>query len=193
MDLGAYGQIERLSKTAAENGINVPRLRGYRLMSEENPIPIEEAMKGVMDSFFYESFADEVPAFAINTWCAELSSRTRKLRKKYLTKDHMDLRWDRIHGRKRKNAKYLIKKQQQRVIEQYTVFNRYAGKQGVLYIHARIGGCNWLTYGGNKLMTEPWFLEKVDDAIDETYCDIYARIGGAYGFKDVAEWRMDEE
>ena len=176
MDLGAYSQIERLSETAAENGINVPRLRGYRLMSEENPIPIEEAMKGVMDSFFYESFADEVPAFAINTWCAELSSRTLKLRKKYLTKDHMGLRWDRIHGRKRKNAKYLIKKQQQRVIEQYTVFNRYAGKQGVLYIHARIGGSNWCPYGGKDLAKQDWFIEKVDDAVDSTYCDIYARV-----------------
>lgn len=176
MDLGAYGQIERLSKIAADNGISVPRLRGYRLMSEENPIPIEEAMKGVMDSFFYESFADEVPAFAINTWCAELSSRTRKLRKKYLTKDHMGLRWDRIHGRKRKNAKYLIKKQQQRVIEQYTVFNRYAGKEGVLYIHARIGGSNWYPYGGKDLAKQDWFIEKVDDAVDSTYCDIYAKV-----------------
>lgn len=179
MDLHAFSQIEKYDPIATANGINVPRLRGYRLMSEENPIPIEEAMKGVMDSFFYESFVDEVPAFAINTWCAELSSRTRKLRKKYLTKDHMGLRWDRIHGRKRKNAKYLIKKQQQRVLEQYTVFNRYAGKEGVLYIHARIGGYNWNQYGGKDLEKEPWFLEKVDDAYDGTYCDIYVRVSGS--------------
>jgi len=31
MDLGAYVQIEDLDKIAKENGIVVPRLRGYRL------------------------------------------------------------------------------------------------------------------------------------------------------------------
>lgn len=176
MDLGAYGQIDRLSRIAVDNGINVPRLRGYRLMAEEEPIPIEEAMKGAMGRYFYESLVDDVPAFAINTWYGELSDRTRKLRKKYLTKERMGLRWDRIHGRKRKNAKYLIKKQQQRVIEQYTVFNRYAGKEGVLYIHARIGGSNWYPYGGRDLAKQDWFIEKVDDAVDSTYCDIYAKV-----------------
>ena len=62
------------------------------------------------------------------------------------------------------------------MIEQYTVFNRYAGKQGVLYIHARIGGYNWCPYGGKDLAKQDWFIEKVDDAIDSTYCDIYARV-----------------
>lgn len=37
MDLGAFSKIDRLAKIAADNGIYVPRLRGYRLMSEEEP------------------------------------------------------------------------------------------------------------------------------------------------------------
>lgn len=32
MDLGAYAQIEELEELAKLNGIQVPRLRGYRLM-----------------------------------------------------------------------------------------------------------------------------------------------------------------
>ena len=34
MDLGAYAQIGRLEKIAANNGIYIPRLRGYRLMKD---------------------------------------------------------------------------------------------------------------------------------------------------------------
>ena len=35
MDLGAYAQIDDLSEIARRNGIEVPRLRGYRLMKDE--------------------------------------------------------------------------------------------------------------------------------------------------------------
>lgn len=36
MDLGAYVNIEDLDAIAKANGIDIPRLRGYRLMKEEN-------------------------------------------------------------------------------------------------------------------------------------------------------------
>jgi hypothetical protein len=43
-------------------------------------------------------------------------------------------------------------------------------------IHARIGGNNWEYYDGDETVaTKPWFLEKVDDEFDSTYCDIYVR------------------
>lgn len=35
MDLGAYAQIDNLSAIMDRNGIDVPRLRGLRLMSQE--------------------------------------------------------------------------------------------------------------------------------------------------------------
>lgn len=38
MDLYAYTNIERLESLAEKNNIDIPRLRGYRLMSEEEPI-----------------------------------------------------------------------------------------------------------------------------------------------------------
>lgn len=57
-------------------------------------------------------------------------------------------------------------------------FNHYVGQDGVYMIHARIGGTsetsNWVSYGGpTEIATQPWFLEKVDDNWDCTYCDIY--------------------
>ena len=42
MDLGAYIQIERLDAIAKANNIDIPRLRGYRLMSEVRPVSSDE-------------------------------------------------------------------------------------------------------------------------------------------------------
>lgn len=104
MDLYAYAQIEKYSKIAEENGIEVPRLRGYRLMVEED-----------------RAFSDDDDSIPAQT------------------------------------------------------FNKYVGRNDVLCIHARIGGGNWDDYR-DEVENEPWFIEKVDDDFDPTYCDIYARI-----------------
>jgi hypothetical protein len=62
-----------------------------------------------------------------------------------------------------------------RQLRQWELWNKYAGKDDILYIHARIGSENW-SYYGKEVVGKPWFLEKVDDAYDSTYCDIYAKI-----------------
>lgn len=49
MDLGAFVQIEDLGKLAEANGIDVPRLRGYRLMSECKPYTEEEIEEQVRE------------------------------------------------------------------------------------------------------------------------------------------------
>ena len=87
-----------------------------------------------------------------------------------------EIRWDRIHGKKRKILKFEIKKKQRRILKQFEIFNKYVGRDDVLYIHARIGGGNWDYFGGPELAKQPWFIEKVDDSFDSTYCDIYASI-----------------
>ena len=75
-----------------------------------------------------------------------------------------------------KDLKFEIKKAKKRIIQQYGMWNKFCGKPDVLYIHSRIGGNNWAYYGGPNLITLPWFLDKVDDHFDSTYCDIYAKI-----------------
>jgi len=45
MDLGAYAQIDSLEQILRQNNINVPRLRGLRLMSEEKPVSREDIEK----------------------------------------------------------------------------------------------------------------------------------------------------
>ena len=118
MDLGAYMQIGDLEQLAKANNIEVPRLRGYRLMKDEEPLSAKQ----------------------IKEMAKEIGITEEKVK------------------------------------HQYDVFNKYAGKENILYIHARIGGGNWDCFGGNELTKQPWFLEKVDDCFDCTYCDIYAQL-----------------
>ena len=59
----------------------------------------------------------------------------------------------------------------------FDTWNKYAGREDVLYIHSRMGGYDWETYlKKGELMNQPWFLDRVDDSIDSTYCDFYAKI-----------------
>ena len=181
MDLFAYSQIENLSEVAKVNGIDVPRLRGYRLMSNEHRVSPEEIKRLVLlnNLHLYEWACCSVPRFAPNSKCHEFSSRTQKIKKKYLVRQNEEtvgFRWDLLHGNRRKRLKYDLKVKEKALRKQMGVFNKYVGRFDVLCIHARIGGRNWAYYGGRDIEMQPWFLEKVDDYFDSTYCDIYARL-----------------
>ena len=186
MDLGAYAQIEDLSKVAKENGIEVPRLRGYRLMKDEEPVPTED-IKRMMDESAVDvcvNLCRARPFWKANANCYSYGWHSDLLLEYYLVKDvdengykkYTGIRWDRIHGKKRKALKLAIKHQKKRIQQQFETWNKYVGNPNILYIHARIGGWNWGDYGGSALAKQPWFLEKVDDYFDDTYCDIYALI-----------------
>lgn len=182
MDLGAYTQIYDLEHIMEENGISVPRLRGLRLMADEKPLSKEEIASEAYEIGVNECMDACENGFSYNAYSFELSERTDRLIHKYLSFENQDdtfpndVKWTKVHGRKRKLFKYKMKTSKRRVEKQYNVFNKYCGREDVLYIHARIGGNNWNYYGGDELTKQPWFLEKVDDAFDSTYCDIYARI-----------------
>lgn len=179
MDLGAFCQIEDLEEIMVKNGIVVPRLRGIRLMSDEEPISQENINKRAKSIGLYECESACESNFKWNPFCFTISKRTRKLKRKYIVYDEkhypIDIHWDAIHGYKRKLFKYNMKKAEKRVKENYSIFNKYCGRSDVLYIHARIGGGNWPSYK-DEVENQPWFIEKVDDPFDSTYCDIYARI-----------------
>ena len=193
MDLEAYAQIEDLGKLAKDNNIVVPRLRGYRLMQNEKPISTEE-IKRIMNSSEIDVCSDlcrAEPFWNANAACYGYSSHTDSLCNYYLDGkviansvetygykkyEYTGIRWDRIHGWKRKVLKFAIKNQKRRIQQQCDMWNKYAGKSNVLYIHARIGGLNWKYYDCNEIAKSPWFLDKVDDWFDNTYCDIYASV-----------------
>jgi len=176
MDLGAYAQIEDIDKYLNENNIhlNIPRLRGYRLMKQEEEIEYDNAT-GL--HYVLEDMLTSYPRWAYNG-CHAYTRRTKAARKKYLIYNDdgiaVDLNWHLVHGKNRKRAKFLIKQHRRAVKKQYDTFNKYVGKDNILYVHARIGGQNWTFFNANKTVAkQPWFIEKVDDCFDSTYCDIY--------------------
>ena len=179
MDLGAYAKIDDLSQIMEDNGISVPRLRGLRLMSEEKPLTKEELEEQINDQWLWQCEKLCCSQFQLNAHWMDLNYKTSQIEQYYLIKKNGDtngVRWNVLHGKKRKLFKFARKLVAKRVLKQYEIFNKYCGQEGILYIHARIGGDNWNYFGGPELAKQPWFIEKVDDAFDCTYCDIYARV-----------------
>lgn len=184
MDLGAYIQIDNIDEIAKKNNIEVPRLRGYRLMRDEKPVDIrKEIDKKSIAIDCVKDLCESTPFWNPNSYSFEFSRYTDYLKDFFLVKvkdkegypEYKDVKWDRIHGWKRKILKTYIHKEYKRQRKQWEVWNKYAGRDDILYIHARIGGGNW-PYYYDKVVNQPWFIEKVDDSFDSTYCDIYAKI-----------------
>ena len=176
MDLGAFVQIEDLEHLMSANGINIPRLRGLRLMREETQVTDEELAEDIkwleLQEMDNELCAE--PPFKMNPYCFMFGPDSDRRREKYMRFDEnrnpVGVLWDRLHGKKRKVMKYAARKARRNQTSQIAMWNRYAGKPGVLYIHSRIGA------GWQRYRNEPWFLDAICDAFDSTYCDIYARI-----------------
>ena len=179
MDLWAYSNIENIEEIAKKNNIDCPRLRGYRLMKNEEPINFKEWLaeeRNNLEVECAEFLCTSVPFWNPHSGCSTFCRETDLKVAYYIDKETGTVRWDRIHGWKRRVLKTYIHNEIARYKKQYEVWNKYVGRDDVLYIHARIGGGNWSDYW-KHVVYQPWFLEKVDDGYDSTYCDIYAKIG----------------
>lgn len=183
MNLTAYSQIEDLMPVLQSTGIEIPRLRGLGLMKNEEPVskPDLDEILHSMEILAVQNLCESFPAWDFYSCCSEYCPATDRRIKKYMILDKdgdpIGIRWDRIHGKKRKTAKYAIKQYKKAVIDNINVFNKYAGRDDVLFVHARIGGDNWNYFNGPSIVaSHPAFLEKVDDYFDSTYCDIYLKI-----------------
>lgn len=183
MNLKAYSQIEDLMPVLQSTGIEIPRLRGLCLMKNEEPVSetdLDEILHS-MEILAVQNLCESFPAWDFYSCCSEYCPATDRRIKKYMIldkdKDPIGIRWDRIHGKKRKTAKYAIKQYKKDVIDNVNVFNKYAGRDDILFVHARIGGDNWNYFNGPSIVaSHPAFLEKIDDYFDSTYCDIYLKI-----------------
>lgn len=183
MDLGAYVNIDNLAALAEANGISVPRLRGYRWMKNEQPYSKEQMAKIINESLLCEAedFFRSLSYPRLYSMAYEYSWKTDARVQYFMETENngtpIGIRWHRLHGKARRNLKLLFKQSTREHEKQMQVFNKYCGREDVLYIHTRIGGNNWNYYDGDHTVAnQPWFLEKVDDAYDRTYCDIYAKL-----------------
>ena len=172
MDLGAYVNIDELQKIANKNNISVPRLRGYRLMANAEKWHLEDLTDN-LEHYCAVELCTSDPFWDPKANCFEFGWRTKRIENFYCPNE--TVRWNRIHGWKRRVLKTYIHNEKNNYKKQIGTFNKYVGCKDILMIHARIGGRNWLSYY-EKIVNQPWFIEKVDDAFDSTYCDIYAKI-----------------
>ena len=174
MDLGAYAQIENLGAVASQNGISVPRLRGYRLLKDEKPMDYLEAMGDGYEAQIVMDLIHAMPFWTYDSsWSAYGGEEYDWAENHYLSKDRNAVRWENIHGWKRRVLKLAIHTERKKYKKQYEVWNRYTGRDDILYAHARIGGKNWAYYKDYMIGD---LIERVDDAWDCTYCDLYFRI-----------------
>lgn len=188
-NLKYYLQIKDLQNILNTINLNIPRLRGLQLMVEENTYEKEQ-----IEKLIQEETARAVQDLIQNKWntdAFDISLKTEKKCKYYLTYNEDEgypypngIRWDRLHGKKRKLAKFAVKQAKKKVINYTTIFNKYVGRDDILCVYARIGGLNWDCYEGDKLEKHPAFLEKVDDYFDSTYCNIFLKIDSKIKRKD---------
>lgn len=181
MDLGAFLQIGSLGYIARANGIDIPRLRGYRLMSECEP-----CTKETMDSLKKEAAIEIVerlcaaqPFWNPKPELWSFDDWTDCLKDYYLVKGrdggYVNVCWFRIHGWKRRILKFEIKKKYRKIEANRDMWNKYAGQENVLYIHSRIGS-DYFKKEREEIKKQPWFLDMIHDDFDSTYVDIYARV-----------------
>lgn len=188
MDLYAYCQIGELDELVKKNGIEVPRLRGYRLMKDEKPITADDWKKirhnteiDVMERLCQSEWGRDKYGMWITDYTrAKCAYHIKNYECRFMLEDEEgykepEIRWDRLKGKKKRIFITRVKNELRRFKKQYEVWNKYCGREDILYIHARIGGGNWSSYC-DQVVGQPWFLEKVDDGWDSTYCDIYANI-----------------
>ena len=184
MNLFAYSQVETLESIAKQNDIRCPRLRGYSLMRDERPVDPEifrhEIELYIMRNLCESQWGSSSVYVGDETTDAKCRYHIKYFDCWYLSKDdpnyhEPEIRWDRLNGKKKRIFITRVKNQMNAFKQQYAAWNKYVGRDDILYIHARIGGGNWPEYY-TDVVDKPWFIEKVDDAYDSTYCDIYAKI-----------------
>lgn len=175
MDLYAFSQIENLQELLEKMNIEIPRLRGLRLMKVEEPITDEELKKNLNEVLIEHAEYILTSDYFDTGWMSH-TYPTPPNKKKYIIYDKDDnvvaIRWDKLHGKKRKQLKYMLKQYQKGYYEQMKLFSSFCGKD-VLYVHARIGSDNWEYYECDYITKYPQYITRCDDFYDGTYCDIY--------------------
>ena len=175
MDLYAYKQIENLEYLLEKLNVDIPRLRGLRLMKDEQVLTQEE-LKECLNKRLIEHAEFILTSDYFDTGWWSRTYPTPPNKKKYIVYDKDEnvvaIRWDKLHGKKRKQLKYMLKQYTKAFWTQMNMFNSYCGKD-VLYVHARIGGNNWNYFKCDYITQYPQYLNRCDDFYDSTYCDIY--------------------
>ena len=160
------------------NGIEIPRVRGYRLMKDEDPISEEEIIEQVNSIYVseVENVIGEVREFGMVMY----RGLDDEEKEQYFVLDSdgwpVKVKLESFHGKQKRRVKTLYYLVNKVVRRQWEMWNRYAGQKDVLYIHAKQGRINWSNTTWKDFQKKDWFIAAIDDSFDSCYCDIYARL-----------------
>ena len=173
MDLYAYAQIEDLENILNELHIDIRRLRGLRLMKDQEPTDQKDIDETIREEKirYAKDWLQQHDDSGWSSWKAD-----KKHPAFIYGKDEegnwevVDIDISKVHGKDKRKIKLEWKHIKRNYTKEYLTFNKYCG-QDVLYVHARQGGGNRSYYPIDT--QHPRYLEDLDDAFDCTYCDIY--------------------
>ena len=85
------------------------------------------------------------------------------------------VKWENIHCKHRKIAKFLCKKGRKRILNNFNTFNKYVGRNDILRI------CLWTHtddqhYFAKNLIKHSSFVEQVCGACDDDYSNMYFKV-----------------
>ena len=179
MDLYAYAQIEDLEQILNKNNIEISRLRGLRLMKQEEVISQENIEKIVED----QKLENAIQWLKQGEWNFWSSVKDKRVHKAFIYKTVPNeynegkferkivaIDWSKVNRKDRNAIKLKNREDENRIRTNMNMFNSYVGKD-VLYVHARQGGGNRDYYPIDT--KHPMYLSDCDDFWDSTYCDIY--------------------
>lgn len=176
--------IEALNFLLDSININIPQLKAFNLMKFTRKITTEELNEMIIENEVanvaaliddYHRWNDPRLQPTLN-YEMKPSKRRRYLKYDEETGWDESVRWENIHGRHRKTAKFECKKDRKNIIKNVNTFNKYVGQDNILRVCARLGGFNWIYFRGDRFTKHPAFLEKIDCVGDSTFCDIYLKI-----------------
>ena len=174
MDLYAYANIENLEGILTDLNIEIRRLRGLRLMKDQEPTSQKDIEETIRDAKI--SYAkDWLQQHSDCIWSSDKADRKHPAfiysePNPFEPQEVIDIDLTKVHGKDKNKIKLEWKHIEKAYRKEYETFNKYCGKD-VLYVHARQGGGNRSAYPIDT--QHPRYLEDLDDAFDCTYCDIY--------------------
>lgn len=161
--------------------LQIPRLRGLSLMKYDQPLTKEKELEYIrlLEASTVRELLEDSPRWKLRPNPCELDAYwvSWKVYNKYLkiTDSHAEyVKWENLHGKKKNQAKYWIKKNKKAYYAQYDLYNKYAGRPDVLCVSSRIGS-TWEESGGREIENHPAFLGEAVSWFDPTFCEIYLK------------------
>lgn len=172
-------EIKTVFDVFETTGVMIPGISAIRVMKEESKISLEEVIKIIKEQevMIVEDLLSSYPRWTIQPYYIR-SKNKEKYVHKYIHsgEEEMYVRWDRIHGKHRKIAKFECKKREKKVKKAADVFNKYVGRNDVIcvytYLPKRSDKEEWI----KLIKSETSFLEISTDYNYPCIYDIYLKV-----------------